>query len=60
MSEKQETKLVEVTLATPITHAGVPYAAGAKVKVDEPTAKWLADHKYINVTAAAAAKEGAK
>lgn len=61
MSEKQETKLVEVTLAKRHTHAGVEYAAGTKIKVDEPTAKWLADNKVINVSAApVAAKEGAK
>ena len=47
MSEKQETKLVEVTLAKRHTHAGVEYAAGTKIKVDEPTAKWLADNKVI-------------
>ena len=61
MSEKQDAKLVEVTLAKPHTHAGKDYDAGDKIKVDEPTAKWLADNQVINVTAApAAAKEGAK
>lgn len=61
MSEKQASKLVEVTLAKPHSHAGVAYAAGNKIKVDEPTAKWLADNKVIHVSAApAAAKEGAK
>lgn len=61
MNEKQEIKLIEVTLAKPHTHAGVPYVAGDKIKVDEPTAKWLADNKIVNVTAApAAAKEGVK
>lgn len=61
MSDKQASKLVEVTLAKPHAHAGVRYAAGAKIKVDEPTATWLADHKVIYVSAApAAAKEGAK
>ena len=61
MSEKQETKLVEVTLAVPHTDAGTEYKAGAKIKVDESTAKWLADNKKIVITAApTAAKEGAK
>ncbi len=61
MSEKQATKLVEVTLAKPHTHAGVPYGIGDKVKVDEPTAKWMTDNKIVNVSAApVAAKEGAK
>lgn len=61
MSEKNESKLVEVTLAKPHTHAGVLYPAGSKIKVDDPTAKWLVDNQVVNVNAApVAAKEGAK
>jgi hypothetical protein len=61
MNEKHETKLVEVILAKPHTHAGQDHAAGDKIKVDEPTAKWLADNEIIKISAApVAAKEGAK
>lgn len=60
MSEPKQAppQLVEVTLAKPHTHAGVPYDTGAKIKVSAPIAKWLADHKIIN--APAAAKDGGK
>lgn len=61
MSGKHEPKLIEVTLVKRHTHAGVEYAPGTKIHVDEPTAKWLADHRIINVNAAPiAAKEGVK
>ncbi|HZF97870.1 MAG TPA: hypothetical protein VEY92_06435 [Pseudoxanthomonas sp.] len=61
MNEKRETKLVEIILVKPHTHAGKDHAAGDKLEVDEPTAKWLADNQIINIPAApVAAKEGAK
>lgn len=42
MSDKQEQpKLVEVTLAKAHTHAGMPYAAGTKIKVTEADRDWL-------------------
>ena len=58
MSEKQkaEQKLVEVTLLKPHTHAGVPHAAGAKLKVNEPTRDWLATNQIIETTKEAVAK----
>ena len=57
MSEKKEIVLVEVTLAKDHTHADVPYAAGAKIKVTAPERDWLAANKVITMTAP---KEGAK
>lgn len=57
MNEKQEPRLVEVTLAKPHTHAGVDYAAGARIKVDESTAKWLADNQVTTTTTTATASE---
>lgn len=49
MNEKkdEQPKLVEVTLAKPHKHAGINYAAGAKIMVSEPERKWLKDHKII-------------
>ncbi|WP_054075430.1 DUF7210 family protein [Comamonas testosteroni] len=41
-----------VELIKPHTHAGVRYASGAHLDVDEATARWLIDH--------AVAKEGAQ
>lgn len=52
---KQDT--VEVTLDKPHTHAGKPYAAGAKIKVTEATREWLVAHKVVKATGS---KENAK
>lgn len=44
---QQPQKLVEVTLAKPHTHAGVDYAAGAKLDVSEPIRDWMAANDII-------------
>ena len=46
--KKQEPKLVEVTLAKPLKHAGEQKADGDKIKVTEPERDWLATHQIIN------------
>lgn len=58
MSEKKkaEQKLVEVTLLKPHTHAGVPYDADAKIKVNEAARNWLADNKIIETPKEAVTK----
>lgn len=58
MSEKKkaEQKLVEVTLLKPHIHAGVRYATGAKIKVNEAVCDWLAANKIIQTPKEAVAK----
>lgn len=49
MSEqKQEQKVVEVTLAKGHTHAGDKKKAGDKIKVTEPERDWLVSAQVIN------------
>lgn len=56
-SEKKEPKLVEVTLGKPHTHAGVPYAAGAKIKVTEADRDWLQQAGVIKTASEEAPKK---
>ncbi len=57
MSDKKEQlKLVEITLAKPHTHAGVPYAAGEKIKVTEADRDWLQANAIVNAPEEAKAK----
>lgn len=58
MNEQKATpKVVEVELLDKHTHAGIPYAAGDKIKVSEPDRDWLVAQKKV---AAPAAKESQK
>lgn len=44
---KSEKRLVEVSLAKAHTHAGRTYQAGAKIKVDEFTQRWLVQNQVV-------------
>lgn len=58
MSEPQDQKLVEVTLAKPHTHAGVAHDAKARIKVTASDREWLITQGVVN--APTAPKESAK
>jgi hypothetical protein len=51
--EKQQQKLVGVTLAKAHEHAGVAYAAGETIQVTEPERDWLVEHQVISAPKAA-------
>lgn len=59
MSEqKQDHRLVEVTLGKPHEHAGNQHQAGEKIRVSHAERDWLIANAII--TAPTAQKEGAK
>lgn len=47
----------KVKLIKPHTHAGVDYAPGALIEVDEATAQWLAEQGVIEANEAKPKKE---